>query len=88
MNFFVKKCPFCGFAVDITNPDTFHPNGLGWIVTDGFVQYDMKQYVSHREVPKEQWCYVLRCPEIYGGCGAEIHGDSKQECLDKWNKRA
>ena len=25
--------------------------------------------------------------EIYGGCGAEMHGDSKEECLNKWNKR-
>ena len=87
MNFFVKTCPFCGYAVDVTDPDTLYPTGLGWKI--GFTDIDdVKHYVSHRKVPKEQWCYVLRCPEIYGGCGAEIHGDSKQECLDKWNKRS
>lgn len=83
MSTIVKNCPFCGYAVDVTDPDTFHPNSVGWVITDG-----IKHYVSFRQVPKEQWCYVLRCPEIYGGCGAEINGDSKEECLNKWNKRA
>jgi hypothetical protein len=38
-------------------------------------------------VPKEQWCYSIHCVTTSGGCGVEISGDSRQECIDKWNRR-
>ncbi len=76
-------CPFCGKAVDLEDHDTLYPSGTGW--KD---QGDLRTYHSHREVPKEQWCWGMHCTECSGGCGAKITGDSRQEALAKWNKRA
>ncbi len=76
-------CPFCGKVPDLDDPDTLYPNGTGWKYRfNGFTQY-----VSFRDVPKEQWCYSLHCVTTSGGCGAEMSGDSIQECLDKWITR-
>lgn len=79
-----KPCPFCGHSIDPNDIDTLYPSGTGWIDhhTDAF-----RSYVSAYEVPKEQWCYKIICNESYGGCGAEVHGDSIDETLDKWNTR-
>lgn len=78
-------CPFCGMAVDLEDHDTLYPSGCGWKFDDGL---QMRTYHNFREVPKEQWCYGMHCPTCAGGCGAEIHGDSREEALEKWNKRA
>jgi hypothetical protein len=78
-----KPCPFCGYKVSLSNPDTLYPNAIGWKVDRGF-----RHYVSFRDVPKEQWCYSMHCPTTAGGCGAEISGDSIEETLAAWNKRA
>lgn len=32
--------------------------------------------------------YHIVCNECYGGCGAEMFGDTPEECIEKWNKRA
>jgi hypothetical protein len=80
----VEDCPFCGLSVNMDDPDTLYPNGIGWkIRSDG-----MTSYHSFRDVPKEQWCYSIHCVTTAGGCGAEISGNSKQECIDKWNRRS
>lgn len=79
-----KPCPFCGKKIDPTDIDTLYPSGTGWETGEG----GYRHYVSAREVPKEQWCYKVVCQEHYGGCGAEVHGDSKEEALEKWNRRA
>ena len=76
-------CPFCGKKVDKNLVDTLYPTGRGWI-EEGRLRY----YVSYREAPKEQWCWQMRCPEVSGGCGAEIHGDSRSEVMAKWNTRS
>lgn len=80
----MKPCPFCGMKVDLDEPDTLYPNGNGWIHNEVI---EKKVYVSFREVPKEQWCYTMHCPETTGGCGVEISGDSKEEAIAAWNKR-
>jgi hypothetical protein len=80
----MKPCPFCGHPVDMDNPDTIYPNGIGWKIREnGF-----KSYCSAFVVPPEQRCYSMFCVETAGGCGAEVSADSKQECIDKWNRRA
>lgn len=76
-------CPFCGFKVNANDIDTLYPSGIAWVeAEDGFRHYD-----SAMKYPKEQWCYKIICNESYGGCGAEVHGDSAEEVLEKWNKR-
>lgn len=81
-----KDCPFCGMKNNL-DIDTLYPSGTGWKeeqLSDGNT---IRYYVSAYDVPKEQWCYKVVCNESYGGCGAEIHGDSIDEVIDKWNTR-
>lgn len=78
-----KNCPFCGANVNPNDMDTLYPSGIAWVESSGgYLHYD-----SALKYPKEQWCYKIICNESYSGCGAEIHGDSKEEALEKWNKR-
>lgn len=83
MNTGCLPCPFCGSKINAEDPDTLYPSGTGW--EDAGEGY--RHYVSSYNVPKEQWCYKIVCQEHYGGCGAEIHGDSVDEVKEKWNKR-
>lgn len=78
-------CPFCGKAVDLDDPDTCYPSGSGWLDDEGL---QLRTYHPFRAVPPEQRCYAMHCPTPSGGCGAEIHGDTKEEALAKWNTRA
>lgn len=78
----VKPCPFCGKKVDLEDHDVLYPSGTGWKQEDGF-----RSYHRYSEVPKEQWCYTMHCTSNSGGCGAEMSGDSKEEALEKWNRR-
>ena len=77
-------CPFCGKEPEEDDEDVCYPGGTGWKVhpINGF-----RHYVNFREVPPEQWCYDVNCVQHHGGCGASISGDSKQEAIDKWNRR-
>lgn len=75
-------CPFCGRLPDIDDGDTLYPSGTGWKLDDGF-----RHYVNFREVPADQWCYLMNCTESSGGCGAEMSGDSAAEAVSKWNQR-
>jgi len=77
-------CPFCGKPVDMEDADTLYPSGTGWKFDEDL---QMRTYHRLREVPPEQWCYGIHCSESSGGCGAEIHGDSKDAALAKWSMR-
>lgn len=79
----LMPCPFCGRKVDEDLDDTLYPTGHGWLEEGGH-----RHYVSYREAPKDQWCWQMLCPEVGGGCGVEIHGDSRDEAIAKWNRRA
>lgn len=79
----MKPCPFCGKKVDLNDEDTLYPNGIGWKVREN----GWKSYHSFKEVPKEQWCWSMHCPTTSGGCGVEMSGDTKDEAIEKWNKR-
>ena len=79
----IKPCPFCGHPVDPDDPDSVYPNGTGWYV---FLD-EHRAYCSKLDVPPDQWCYSVNCVTMSGGCGAEMSGDSKQEAIDKWNRR-
>jgi Restriction alleviation protein Lar len=78
----MKPCPFCGLQPDLEDHDTIYPNGTGWYTVNGH-----RGYKWAKEVPQDQWCYSVHCVTTAGGCGAEVSGDSKQEAIDKWNKR-
>lgn len=79
----LKPCPFCGKAVDITDPDTLHPNGTGWKVhDDGNISYHPAW-----DLPRDQWCWSLHCDATTGGCGVEMSADTQQTVINKWNRR-
>lgn len=77
-------CPFCGMEVHIQDNDVLYPTGTGWQVNgEGYRTY-------HRaiDVPSNQWCYGLNCSTTAGGCGARIVGDTMEEAIELWNRRA
>lgn len=80
-----KDCPFCGMKNNL-DIDTLYPSGIGW--KDSGHGYRYYVSIHEEQLPREQWCYKVVCNESYGGCGAEIHGDSIDEVIDKWNTRA
>lgn len=81
----LPPCPFCGRAVDLEDMDTLYPSGIGWEFDTAL---QLRIYHTYRDVPKEQWCWSMHCPESAGGCGAEVPGDSREEALTKWCARA
>lgn len=76
-------CPFCGYELDPDESDHLYPSGVGW--RDDL--HSGRSYHPGREVPPEQRCWQVVCSQHMGGCGAEMHGDSKQEAVDRWNRR-
>ncbi len=76
-------CPFCGHTPQDWH-DFLHPTGVGWRDDNG-----LRHYMS-RDDPRgthgEVW--ELGCLEHEGGCGATMHGDSRDDALAKWNSRA
>ena len=80
----MKPCPFCGHEVDLEDGDTLYPNGIGW---QDHPDYG-RSYCSSRQVPEEQWCWSMHCPTTAGGCGVEMYADSREEAIQKWNRRS
>lgn len=80
----IKACPFCGKPVDLGDPDVLYPNGIGWKFNDS---PQMRTYHSFRDVPPSQRCWTLHCPVSSGGCGAEMPADTREDAIEKWNRR-
>jgi len=78
-------CPFCGKPVDLDDHDTLYPSGTFW-------RYDeeLKMRTYHGAIDRvhdDGMCYGMHCSAQAGGCGAEIHGDGKEETISAWNRR-
>jgi len=69
----VLPCPFCGSVPDIEDPDCIYPIGRA--------AYNDKTNLFEYKV------YNFVCYEAGGGCGASILGDSREDCIKKWNTR-
>lgn len=85
----ISPCPFCGSELDVNDPDVLHREPFGWVdkIIGGFMT---RQYL-HRNDPlgsePHGQCWSLNCPTIYGGCGVGISGDSREETIQKWERR-
>jgi len=79
----IKSCPFCGHQPDVDDGDTLYPSGIYWRVTDGITHYirlkDRKE--------GDQQCWQIVCNESSGGCDVEIEANTKEEAIQKWNRR-
>lgn len=88
----MKPCPFCGRAVDMDDPDTLYPSGTFWYnsVVAGCKAYAGRKEFREYGQPDTAYhpCFSMNCPEASGGCGVRMSGDSKQEAIDNWNRRA
>ena len=78
-------CPFCGKEPDLEDHDTLYPSGAVWRFDE---ELGLRTYHGFNDKQAgDGVCYGLHCPGCSGGCGAEIHGDSKEEAIAKWNAR-
>ena len=69
----ISPCPFCGFILNINDPDCIYPATIS--------EYD-------ETIDKMVfYLYEINCYENGGGCGASILGDSIDDCINKWNTR-
>lgn len=79
-------CPFCGHHNQELE-DCIYPSGGYW-----FSKNNIIGYCSRSNIPKEcdnlGQVWEIVCNENEGGCGAIIYGNSEQEVIDKWNRRA
>lgn len=84
----LNDCPFCGFVFP-DDPDDL----LDVVYRTGTVWRKAKYgrtYHASADFPGavDGYCWKVLCNESMGGCGVEMHGDSQQEVIDKWNTRA
>ena len=83
------KCPFCGSMLDQHDSDTLHRSGIVWrdvMVGDDLIrQYKFRSPALPWEPQGETW--ELHCNVIYGGCSAQLSGDSREEVIAKWQRR-
>jgi len=94
----IKPCPLCGKHPYMDGDDTLYPTG-GWkLIKDDDCSYPVylscwDVHVMKREYPDRYGIdfgnvYTMHCPEVYGGCGMKISGNSKEEAIEKWNRRS
>ena len=76
------NCPFCSSKLHVENPDTLHISGAYRDDVDVG-----REYLTPFDPRADGFCYEINCPTIYGGCGASISADSKEEVIRKWNTR-
>lgn len=81
----LRDCPFCGKAPDLSDPDTLYPSGICW---RDEVELGCRVYFGlHDAQPGDGQCATLHCTKQTGGCGAEMHADSRDETIAAWNRR-
>ena len=82
----LAPCPFCGMKPSDDLSDTLYPSGIFWRHNP---ETGIRSYhgMSDRKEGDAQ-CFKIVCNETYGGCSAEVSGDSREEVAAKWNRRA
>lgn len=84
----IKPCPYCGHTpLDIM--DFLHPTGQGWR-DDDLGEHGLTRHYMRMNDPRgvHGQCWELGCLVHEGGCGATMHGDSRDEVIANWNRRS
>lgn len=86
----LKPCPFCGKDVqaDVDSREVLHQSGIFWVDDKDSGRIYLGKSEMEAGTHFDGLCWEVHCPTIYGGCGAEISGDSRQEAINAWNKRS
>ena len=80
-------CPFCGHKCDLSEPDVLYPTGIFWCDDVDFGRsYCGRDHKMWRTDLNQ--CWQINCATVSGGCGANIIGDSKDETIAMWQRRA
>jgi len=82
-------CPFCGMEPEDDLIDTLYPSGTYWRDNLRPNGRTIRSYHGRDAVKEgDGKCWTMHCTENAGGCGAEISGDSIEEVVNRWNRRA
>lgn len=82
------SCPFCGMEPPDDLIDTLYPSGTFWRDNLRPNGKTIRSYHGRDAIKEgDGKCWTMHCTENMGGCGAEISGDSKQEAVNRWNRR-
>ena len=84
----LAPCPFCGMQSHQDWDDTMYPSGTGWREDPRGNEGLLRHYLGRTE--RHRWqgtCYEINCCTNYGGCGANISGDSIEAVINNWNRR-
>lgn len=94
----LKPCPFCGFDFSQSDldldDDVIYRTGV-WHRERGFMSpkrsVELGLGLPSRDIDDAEadsgWTWEINCPELAGGCGAEIGGLSRAQTIEKWNRR-
>lgn len=85
----LKDCQFCGKTPDnLDMHDVIYPTGTYWKPSKLGRRYG-KEYFSRHDKPDDAFSiYGVHCTDNHGGCGAQITGDTFEDAVAKWNRRA
>lgn len=67
----LKNCPFCGSELEYDHPDCIYPKGKP----------------EYNEETDELYYPLWQITCHVGNCGAILLGDSKEDCVKRWNVR-
>ena len=89
MNELLKPCPFCG--MDWNDPsdliDTLYLSS-SWVYVWNNNRIMGREQVRAGYEHADFHIWNIICGEHNGGCGATMEGKSKEEVINKWNKRS
>ena len=71
------RCPICDAVLDYDDPDILYPTGVYWLFNGKYHRYCSIDGISLSGIAGNP-CYKAVCDE----CGAEMHGDSRQEVIE------
>ncbi len=83
-------CPFCAWEAnaDDNKEDIVYPSGTWWADVTTLSGEIRRYYRSHRyRAETDNPCWEVNCVEEFGGCGASISADSRNDVILKWNTR-